>query len=148
MLSGVELAKQRWGGAHSAIDTWLAERQQLLVLYCELAGLPPYQREAQSLPDALKIEAFCEILMDYLSAGHFEIYTQFADDDSELYQRIVPDIMPSTDAALRFNDKYASNNDEKQFSTFDSDLSDLGQQLEVRFELEDELIHSLHTHHL
>lgn len=148
MLVGVQQARQKWGGAHSAIDNWLAERQQLLVMYCELAGLPPYQ-PTPGLPDAAKIEAFCEILMDYISAGHFEIYTQLGSDEPDgLDKSLLPQIMPSTDTALAFNDKYAEIEPDNLLKDFDRDLSGLGQQLEERFELEDQLIHSLYTEHL
>ena len=40
MLTRLEKARDTWGGAHTAIDAWLSERQHLLVQYCKLAGLP------------------------------------------------------------------------------------------------------------
>ncbi|WP_416306531.1 sigma D regulator [Neptunicella sp. SCSIO 80796] len=147
MLTGIEQAKQKWGGAHNAIDNWLAERQMLLVMYCELAGLPPYQRESQALPDKDKIREFCELLMDYLSAGHFEVYDQLSNGDS-LSARLYPKISTTTDEALKFNDCYAETNSDTDMSDFDRALSKLGQQLEERFELEDELINTLHSEHL
>ncbi|WP_438864456.1 sigma D regulator [Neptunicella sp.] len=147
MLSGIEQAKQKWGGAHNAIDNWLTERQMLLVMYCDLAGIPPYQRTSQALPDKSKVADFCELLMDYLSAGHFEVYEQLSNGDS-LYDTLSPKISATTDEALKFNDRYAEINDDTNMSDFDNHLSKLGQQLEERFALEDELIGTLHNEHL
>ena len=42
MLNKLEQAKEEWGGTLSIIDTWLEARQKCVVLYCQLAGLPPY----------------------------------------------------------------------------------------------------------
>ena len=76
MLTKLEQAKEEWGGTLSVIDNWLEARQGLVVLYCELAGLPPYQRETRCLPVQKKITQFCQMLLDYASTGHFEIYEQ------------------------------------------------------------------------
>ncbi|MDN4502106.1 sigma D regulator [Alteromonadaceae bacterium BrNp21-10] len=151
MLTGIEQAKQKWGGRHSAIDKWLTERQLLLVQYCELAGIPPYQRQDNALPEKEKIQAFCELLMDYVSAGHFEVYGKLTDNDSagnDLENTIYPKISESTDSALQFNDAYTEIQNDTNMKEFDVALSKLGQQLEERFELEDQLIQSLHNDHL
>ncbi len=79
MLTRLEKAQQKWGGSHTIIDKWLTERQELLVLYCKIAGFSPYDKKDHALPDQLQIQTFCQILMDYLSAGHFEVY----DDDKK-----------------------------------------------------------------
>lgn len=154
MLKSLEKAKQEWGGSHSAIDSWLQERQELLVIYCKLAGLPPYERSDQALPQKNEILEFCQILMDYLSAGHFEIYDDLVKACSEkgpkslkLAQSLYPKIAASTDIALSFNDDYANANEESLLPKFDEDLSTLGQSLEQRFEFEDELIENLYTNH-
>lgn len=154
MLKSLEKAKQEWGGAHSAIDSWLQERQELLVIYCKLAGLPPYERSDQALPKKSEILEFCQILMDYLSAGHFEIYDNLVKACAEkgpsslkLAQSLYPQISASTDIALSFNDDYANAKEESLLPNFDEDLSTLGQALEQRFEFEDELIENLYTHH-
>lgn len=154
MLKSLEKAKQEWGGSHSAIDSWLQERQELLVIYCKLAGLPPYERSDQALPKKGEILEFCQILMDYLSAGHFEIYDDLVKACAEkgpsslkLAQSLYPQISASTDIALSFNDDYANAKEESLLPNFDEDLSTLGQALEQRFEFEDELIENLYTHH-
>ena len=154
MLTRLEKAQQRWGGAHSVIDNWLNERQQILVLYCQLAGLPPYDRADRALPGILEVKQFCQLLMDYLSAGHFEIYDQVVAECNEhgpesaaLAKCLYPEISKSTDVALNFNDKFAELESINQDTEFDDQLSQLGQILEERFELEDQLIETLYSKH-
>jgi regulator of sigma D len=154
MLTRLERAKSDWGGAHSVIDSWLQERQELLVMYCKLVGLPPFQRNDQALPQKSEIQGFCQLLMDYLSAGHFEVYGSIVSACAEqgpkslkLAQSLYPKIASSTDIALKFNDNYASTSEVNLLPEFDNDLSSLGQSLEQRFEFEDELIENLHTNH-
>jgi regulator of sigma D len=52
----------------------------------------------------------------------------------------------TTDAALSFNDKFAEAVSAEQASGFDVALATLGETLEERFALEDELIAHVHTH--
>ncbi|WP_371187084.1 sigma D regulator [Thalassotalea maritima] len=152
MLTQLERAQQQWGGSHSAIDNWLAERQAVLVAYCQLAGLPPYEQTDKVLPNQTDVQAFCQLLMDYLSAGHFEVYDQLVARCKEngpqslaLAQRIYPQIAKSTDIALAFNDKYAEVASADDLEDIDGQLSELGQMLEERFELEDTLIEELYN---
>ena len=51
MLTRVEKAQQKWGGSHTVIDKWLNERQELIVLYCKIAGFTPYEKQDQALPE-------------------------------------------------------------------------------------------------
>lgn len=157
MYTRLQNARQQWGGSLTAIDNWLEERQQLIVSYCKLAALPPFdkQNSDQQLPDQAHIQGFCQLLMDYLSAGHFEVYDQIVSqceinghDSKALAANLYPRISVSTDLALEFNDRYAEHMDEAEDVTFDTHLSQLGQALEERFSLEDELIQTLFTRHV
>lgn len=154
MLTKLKQAKEEWGGTLSIIDNWLEERQEVVILYCQLAGLPPYQQEKRSLPEQALITKFCQILLDYASTGHFEIYQQIIEQSKlngeenlkkaqELYSRITT----TTDTALNFNDKYAENASDKTLLDFDRDLSELGPIMESRFAREDELLEVVHLHH-
>ena len=85
MLENCKTAHERWGGVHQLIDNWLAERKKLIVLYCNLSASKPLSAE-QSLGE--NVGCFCQVMMDYCSAGHFEIYegdwrAAFADDQRE-----------------------------------------------------------------
>ena len=51
MLTKIENAKQQWGGSNKLIDTWLDKRQELIVNYCQIAGIPPFEANCQALPN-------------------------------------------------------------------------------------------------
>ncbi|MFT6529573.1 MAG: regulator of sigma D [Psychrosphaera sp.] len=154
MLTRLEQTQQKYGGSNKIIDSWLAERQELLVKYCKLAGLPPFQKEAKTLPETKLVNSFCQILIDYLSAGHFEIYNdivkqcqQHGPDSAALADQIYPQITATTDDLVSFNDKYSALDENSNLDGFDTDLSVIGQILEARLELEDQLIHTLYSKH-
>jgi regulator of sigma D len=154
MLTKLEQAKEEWGGRLSVIDNWLEERQHLVVAYCELAGLPPYQKTNHSLPAQEKITHFCQLLLDYASTGHFEVYEQIiaqckldGENNLKIAQELYSRITTTTDAALNFNDKYAESANDQALLDFDRDLSNLGQAMEARFEREDQLLEVVHLHH-
>ncbi|WP_423188129.1 sigma D regulator [Alishewanella sp. d11] len=154
MYTRLQQAQQKWGGSLVAIDNWLDERQQLIVSYCKLAGLPPFEKDRHTMPSQDKIIEFCQLLMDYLSAGHFEVYEQIVTqcaingrDSRKLAESLYPKISVSTDLALEFNDKYAEHLSTRNSGAFDIELSALGQSLEERFALEDRLIETLYVKH-
>ncbi|WP_111980085.1 sigma D regulator [Algibacillus agarilyticus] len=155
MLSRLESTQAQYGGTSKVIDNWLEERQEWLVRYCQLAGLPPFEKKNQTLPEQTEVQAFCQIMLDYLSAGHFEVYDQIVakceihgGESLQLARSLTPKISASTDTAVSFNDKYADSQiSDDDYERFDADLSKLGQIMEERFEFEDELIHTLHTKH-
>lgn len=146
MLTRIEHAEQKWGGIHKLIDTWLEERKELLVQYCKLAGLPPFERSDNALPIHDDIESFCEILMDYASTGHFELYDKILEEckqdlsDEQLVEDTCSKIRSTTDQALSFNDAFSNINEHIEMSGFDRNLAQLGETLEERFELEDVLL--------
>lgn len=143
MLENCHDAQERWGGVHRLLDRWLQERQALIQAYVGLKQeLAPGQ-----------LDAFCNRLMDYLSAGHFEIYEQLlaeaeAFDDQPavaLAEQLYPRIQDGTRHAVDFNDRYAG--EQAPAATLAGDLQLLGQSLHERFELEDCLIEVLHNAH-
>lgn len=152
MLTRQEQAQQKYGGSHTVIDSWLAERQELLVKYCKLAGLPPFEQEKKGLPEILAVNSFCQLLVDYLSAGHFEVYNDLVKQCQEqdaasaaLAEQLFPKITATTDQLVDFNDKYSAIEDDASLEEFDTDLSKIGQILELRLEYEDELLQALNS---
>lgn len=150
MLRRINEAKQRWGGQHAALDRWLEERQEVIVGYFQLAGLPPYTEDSQQLPAAAEVQAFCELLVDYISAGHFELYEHLLKEANEhgpeslaIARRLYPLIAVTTEIALKFNDSYAELESTNNWENFDQDLSELGEAIELRLELEDQLLQQL-----
>ena len=152
MLENCRTAKERWGGVHQLIDRWLKERQELLVHYCDLSDTA---RDTASENLGKKLERLCQILVDYTSAGHFEIYEQliqeareFDDGGIELAGHIYPRISETTEVVLDFNERIDGKRPaESEMDDLMAELSRLGEALETRFELEDFLIEHLHNVH-
>lgn len=149
MLENCKNAKERWGGVSEIIDRWLEERQEMLVQYCALSGL---DQDLSDVQRGEKLRSFCQILVDYVSAGHFEVYDQLIkegrefDDTEGLQQagKLYEVVDQTTEKLLDFNDKYLETDD---LTALTADLSQLGEVLEVRFSAEDRLIAVLHTSH-
>jgi len=152
MLKDCESAKDRWGGVSELIDRWLRERQELIVHYCDLGT-----RSEPARPEELhqRLSRFCELLLDYVSAGHFEIYEKLMDeareyDDGgvEVAARTYPKISKTTQEMLAFNDLLeVSEKTEDDMRAMYARVSHLGEIMEERFELEDLLIENLHNAH-
>lgn len=148
MLEHCTTAKERWGGVNAIIDRWLQERQDMLVQYCNLSAQPAADSEARGT----LLRKLCEILVDYTSAGHFEVYDQLAregrefGDDEGLKEaaQLFATVDATTEVILDFNDKYLETDD---LSSLAQDLSHLGESLEARFSAEDRMIAVLHTAH-
>ena len=137
---------------NTAVDSWLTERSQVIVMYCKLSGY----RNQTKLPESNQINGFCDILIDYVSAGHFEVYEQIVNDcdingptSIELLNQLYPDISETTDVVVSFNEKYSKtvNSNDELMSRFDTDLSSLGEAIAKRVDLEDNLIETLRTNH-
>lgn len=153
MLENCHNARERWGGVSDLIDRWLKDRQQLIVHYMDISSVDEAARGDASLNE--KFTQLCEVLLDYVSAGHFEIYEQliteakeFDDGGIELAAKVYPRIEKTTEVALNFNDKLDGGQlDKEGLASLFGELSRLGENLETRFELEDFLIEHLHTVH-
>ncbi|MGP9831761.1 sigma D regulator [Marinobacter sp. NSM] len=152
MLENCRNARERWGGVSELIDRWLKERQELLVRYCDLSTETDFS-QTEMLRD--KFVRLCEVLVDYVSAGHFEVYEQliqeareFNDGGLELAAKVYPRIEQTTGVALNFNDRVDGRLlTEDDVRELFSELSELGEVLESRFEMEDFLIEHLHNAH-
>lgn len=147
MLKKIQSARERWGGVSEIIDRWLQERQDLLVLFL---GLTDKNRDIELTEKEANLRQFCQILVDYVSAGHFEVYEQLVQEARELddqqglreAREKYKTVDGTTEEILDFNDKYQETDD---LSTLASDLSRLGECLETRFEAEDYMIDVLHV---
>lgn len=138
-----ERSEDRRSNTRELVEKLLEERAKMLVLYCRAAGLdadPPEDSLAKT------VQEFCQLLVDYIAAGHFTLYERIIRGEerrqrvADVADDIYPDIAATTGAALDFNDKYEHPdkvNDDEQLA---QDLSVLGEQLASRIELEDKLI--------
>jgi regulator of sigma D len=150
MLEDCKTAQERWGGVSQIIDRWLQERRELLTMFSELTTRETL--DGRNSDDSQRVLEFCQILVDYVSTGHFEVYGQLAKEGSEFDDteglevagELYSAIDETTQYVLDFNDKYQTPDDLK---TISQDLSALGTQLSTRFEAEDCMINVLHTSH-
>lgn len=149
MLENCKTAQERWGGTHEMIDHWLADRQKTLITYFAI-------QDAEGKEEVSKqLQRLCQLLVDYVSEGHFEIYEQlfreakeYDDGGINLARQLYPRIEELTQAMIDFNDKYVSaDHVEMNVAYLREDLSVLGEKMTERFDLEDQLIERLHTVH-
>ena len=144
MLESCQNAQERWGGVHKLIDRWLLERHELIQAYDTLGAHPDALAEKQK-----PLQEFCGSLVDYVSAGHFEVYEQLTGEAKafndkrglELAETLYPRIDVITEKLLAFNDLC----DEGKCVA--EKFKERGGLLHERFELEDCLIEVLHTAH-
>ncbi|WP_086981786.1 sigma D regulator [Vibrio aphrogenes] len=150
MLNKLKQTQAQFGGSSEVIDHWLDTRQHLIVEYWKLAALKPTAHKKAALtklPSPQELQTFCQQVVDYISEGHFKIYdmvmsswqsTGFSptEEINQTYFKIVD----TTEPLLNYTDKYADVDAEDELEDFDIDLSQIGEVLEERFELEDELI--------
>jgi len=148
MLDNCKDNKERWQAVDSLLQGWLRERRELLVKYAAIAATLDRDGDNSTIDGGL--ERLCQLLVDYVSVGHFEVFyalireaEAFADGSEELANAIIPSIGDTTEVILGFDEKYPS----ADHSHLDVDLSLLGEVLESRFQLEDQLISVLHFSH-
>lgn len=138
--------KERRTRTSDTVKKLVAERAEMLVLFCRVAGLEPYSDEGEVQP---LLNEFCELLMDYIAAGHFALYQRIVEGSERRRQvaataeTVYPDIAAVTDLAVRFNDKYDTRQTAAVLKSLSEDLSQLGEALATRIDLEDRLIRLL-----
>jgi regulator of sigma D len=138
--------QERRSSSQEVIQKLMTERAEMLVLYCQIAGLDPYGKNSRGKHTLDLLQKFCQVLVDYIAAGHFSLYERVV-NGTERRQRIAgladqlyPRIADTTEAALDFNDKYDCGDHCQIAASFDDDLSRLGEELATRIELEDKLL--------
>lgn len=133
---------------HHTVAELLAERQQVLVQFCSLAG-----RETLNDPAVTRaaLQNFCQVLVDYTALGHFELFERIISGNERRREvqavghQVYPSIARSTDLIVEFNDKYDGPDSDDSIDHLERDLSRLGESLAERFELEDRLLQALTT---
>ena len=140
------LAKERRAGSRELIDKLVEERTEMLVLFCKLAGLAPFDDKKHHKPVRELLQDFCQVLVDYIAAGHFSLYDRIVNSTerrreiSELAEQLYPRIARSTQAALDFNDRYDCGDHCQIADNFHDELSRMGEEIASRIEIEDKLI--------
>ena len=145
MSNTARIRTERRERTKQTIAKLLRERQQVLVLFCQVAGLEPYTPDKHK-PVLARLQEFCQLLVDYSAFGHFEIYDRIGRGEerrahvARVAEEVYPRIVETTNAAVAFNDKYDPSDHPLSLERLAADLSMLGQSLATRIEMEDRLI--------
>ena len=134
---------ERRRGSQDMASKLISERTEMLTTFCRLAGIEPY---TANKPVQKLLQEFCQILVDYVAAGHFALYERIVEGKerrrsvSDLAAEVYPRIAKTTDVALDFNDKYDCEDHCTALDSLAADLSHLGEELAARIDLEDRLL--------
>ena len=131
------------------IKQLIAERNSVLSQFYNLSNHVDNIEDVESFKESL--QEFCQDMVDYIATGHFEIYRRIEDgierrnEILELSDDAFNKIINTTKAAINFNDLYDFTDElnPKILKNFPHQLSELGQNLATRIELEDRFINTL-----
>jgi regulator of sigma D len=147
MSTPSSVAKERRRGSQDLVGKLVTERTEMLATFCRLAGIEPYNVNDKSVQTLL--QEFCQILVDYVAAGHFAVYERILEgkerrqDVADIAAGVYERIAQSTDMALDFNDKYDCEDHCTELDSLSRDLSKLGEEIALRIELEDKLLSAM-----
>ncbi len=133
-------------GTRDMTDKLLAERQEVLTMFCRVAGLAPFDEERPSIE---LLQEFCQVLVDYSAFVHFEIYERILDSQERrgnvvvVAREVYPRIEEASEVAVEFNDKYDSSDHVLDLHMLDADLGKLAEELAIRIEKEDQILEAL-----
>ncbi|MFT5132436.1 MAG: regulator of sigma D [Gammaproteobacteria bacterium] len=136
----------RRGGTAHVIGSMLTERKQLLRLLLEASEMKPENSEDL---DRELLNEFCQVLVDYIAAGHFGLYERIVEGTerrrsvADLAVKLYPQIEETTQVTLAFNEKYDADRSDIDVSQLHRELSELGEQITNRIEYEDQIIQML-----
>ncbi len=122
----------------------IEDRNNVLVQYYNLV------KQIEDL-DIELLQDFCRELVDYLAAGHFELYRRVEegcerrDEIIKLANEIMPKITRTTEIAITFNDLFDKSNkiNNVMLEQLPAHLTQLGEHLATRIDLEDQFINTL-----
>lgn len=144
-------ANDRRSRTRKEIKQLIAERNEVLSLYCQLAGCEGNGNKKHDEIDLEILQEFCQVLIDYIATGHFELYSRISEGEErrvdivKLANAVWPRIEKTTQTAVDFNDLYDGGNNYSDTlkKELPQNLSRLGEDLATRIELEDKLINTL-----
>lgn len=125
------------------LQSWLKNRQSLIIQFNTLCQLRPFQlcKDHQLLDES--IIGFCQTLIDYIAMGQFQIFEKLlmiieqnglaTTETTQLFHRL----KETTLKALEFSDQYT---DPFEIEKLENDLCTIGEILATRFDLEDDVI--------
>ncbi len=119
------------------------ERSAVWAMYCKMAEMKPFFADSDKVRPLLS--RFSQLLIDYISMGHFGIYEHLLTEKQQQLEvlsyanRLYPAFSDTTASAISFNDVYDDGRRNFKTDKLASDLSVLGEHLAKRMELEDRL---------
>ncbi|HHJ13605.1 MAG TPA: Rsd/AlgQ family anti-sigma factor [Gammaproteobacteria bacterium] len=150
MSADFSAGADRRSRSREKLATLVRTRTETLSLYTELARQRPFEAD-EATREAL--QDFCQALIDYAASAHFQLYRYIADKLErraavlDIAGSVYPRIVQTTDAILRFNDKYENVDvmscEEPLLQELADDLSLLGETLAERIQLEDKVISAI-----
>jgi regulator of sigma D len=127
-----------------AITEWLKERQELLVLFYKINGMQPFADDCLETEEEV-FKRFSQLLIDYLSCGHLEVFQQLSEENeklnshnSKLDRAVITQIYTNTKDIMQL--MVNENGKTTNLKTLKNNLDQLGQQIALRVELEDKLV--------
>ena len=158
LLTTLEQTKQVSKGQLKWIDDMILARENLIKSYFILLSATKEQLETDDdnadnsyeLQHALS--NFCELLIDYLTRGHFLVYPNIltimehvSSKRLIIARRLIPRVNATTEPLLEFNDKYADliNLNDEIIKNLLNNLGKVGEILEIRFKHEDRMVIAL-----
>lgn len=140
---------RNWQAADLRIRRWHHQREEILAQMQRLHLLlssPP----AKQTTVAPALNRFCQLLIDYVSMGHFVIYVQLIRPARLIPARtllqLYHTIATTTDSVLAFNNCLERCRCEYPVAGLDIRLDRLCAQLHTRFALEDTLVSLMEAH--
>lgn len=135
---------ERRNKTREVIDKLFEERRELLALLFDSSSSGP----VESVIERERLKEFCEILVDYIAAGHFGLYQRLSDGTErrtavlDVAQKVFPLIKTITESAVEFSD-YCEASGYQRTEDVMTRLSGLAEDLSTRFELEDQIIDAM-----
>jgi regulator of sigma D len=153
MVKRSKRTKEGWSLVDDMVRRWMQQRIQLTQDFENVVTPQPLEEPAAKLSS--RITSFCQTLVDYVSAGHFEVYNEliieareFNDGSLSTGIDLCKEIEQSTDLALEFNDKFETEaHAANLLQELPRELVALGSMLNSRSDLEDKLIAAVHDCH-
>ncbi len=134
--------QERRSQSQQLVDELQAERKQLWALFCQIAEMKPFDEIDEVTPVLMQ---FSEILVDYVSLGHFGLFERALSGNErrsnilQTVKQIYPSYSQTTDSVIAFNDCYDDSKKVRDLKDLEKNLSQLGEELAKRMELEDQV---------
>jgi len=141
MLNSSLLQKDKSLQTLHLVSTLQAERSAVWSMYCKIAEMQASFAESEKISPMLS--SFSQLLIDYVSLGHFGIYEKLMAKKQQSLAALssatmlYPAFSNTTAAAILFNDAYVDRKRTWHTDNLIRDLSKLGEHLAKRMEIED-----------